>query len=85
VRARVADRTENMTTDASVPMRVAHYRKSVGSVLGVALTRTESAGELEAGVCAACGYTEFYAKNPSEIIVDGINVRELVATDPAGG
>ncbi len=37
----------------------------------------------EAVVCAACGYTEFYTKDPSAIIVDGMNVRELVATGVA--
>ncbi len=82
--ATVADRYgEHLNQDASVPMKIAHYSKSMGKVLGLALTTTERAGELEAGVCPACGYTELYTKNPHDIIVDGVNVRELVADEPA--
>ncbi len=79
--ANVADRYgEHLNSDASVPMKIAHYTKDVGKVLGFALTRSERAGELEAGVCPRCGYTELYVKQPADIIVDGVNVRELVAT-----
>lgn len=78
--AQVADRFgEHSNAEQSVPMKIAHYQKTVGTVLGVALTRTERSGELEAGVCARCGYTELYVKQPGEIIVDGVYVRELVA------
>lgn len=74
----VADRSgENV--NHSVPMRVAHYRKALGQVFGMAVSTTETAGELEAGVCRACGYTELYTKNPQDIVIDGVNVRELVA------
>lgn len=76
----VADRTETTRNQThSVPMRVAHYQQSLGNVLGMALTTSSSAGELEAGVCKRCGYTELYTKNPADIIVDGVHVRELVA------
>ena len=78
--AHVADRYgSHPNAEASVPMKIAHYQKQVGQVLGLALTRTERAGELEAGVCPRCGYTELYVKDASQIIVDGVHVRELVA------
>ncbi|MBK9001125.1 MAG: hypothetical protein IPM35_35840 [Myxococcales bacterium] len=78
--ATVADRYgEHLNSEASVPMKVAHYVRSAGSLLGLALTRSERAGELEAGVCPRCGYTELYTKDPQNIIVDGTNVRELIA------
>lgn len=78
--ARVSDRYgDNSTATSSTPMKIAHYHKPLGNVLGLALATTDRAGELEAGVCARCGYTELYTKDPSEIIVDGTNVRELVA------
>jgi predicted nucleic-acid-binding Zn-ribbon protein len=81
--ARVADRVgDNADTDYSGTMRVAHYRVPLGSIFGLPMTTTKSAGELEAAVCPRCGYTELYTRNPSEIIVDGTNVRELVATPP---
>jgi predicted nucleic-acid-binding Zn-ribbon protein len=80
--AQIADRYgDHPVAEASVPMKIAYYKKSVGTVLGFAATTTERAGELEAGVCRACGYTEFYVKSPADIIVDGTFVRELVATD----
>jgi predicted nucleic-acid-binding Zn-ribbon protein len=75
--ARVADRVDD--ADFSRPMRVAHYQVDLGSFLGLAATTTKSAGELEAGVCRRCGYTELYTKEPDKIVVDGVNVRELVA------
>jgi len=78
--AHVADRYgSHPNAEASVPMKIAHYTKDVATLLGVALTRSERAGELEAGVCPRCGYTELYVKQPQDIIVDGVNVRELVA------
>jgi predicted nucleic-acid-binding Zn-ribbon protein len=40
-----------------------------------------AAGELEAGVCRACGYTEFYVKDPNAIPVDGQYVREIVGPE----
>lgn len=43
--------------------------------------RGEVAGELEAGVCRACGYTEFYVKDPNAIPVDGRYVREVVGPE----
>ncbi len=67
----------------STPMKIAHYEKPVGTMLGIPMVSTGRAGELEAGVCSACGYTEFYTKSPHDIIVDGVNVRELVADEPA--
>ncbi|MEZ4222776.1 MAG: hypothetical protein R3B13_17680 [Polyangiaceae bacterium] len=79
----VADRYgESSANTGSVPMRIAHYTKQLGSVLGLAMTTSESAGELEAGVCRRCGYTEFYTKNPEDIVIDGKYVRELVADQP---
>lgn len=62
----------------TAPMRIAHYQRSLGTLLGMAMSTSESAGELEAGVCKKCGYTEFYTKNPADIVVDGVYVRELV-------
>jgi len=66
--------------DYSAPMRVAYYRHSAGNLLGMALTTSSSAGELSAGVCRLCGYTELYTKDPQNIIVDGVNVREVIAS-----
>jgi predicted nucleic-acid-binding Zn-ribbon protein len=84
--ATVADRYgEHLNSDSSVPMKIAHYTRSAGNVLGFALATTARAGELEAGVCRRCGYTELYTKNPDEIVVDGVNVRELVADAPPAG
>jgi predicted nucleic-acid-binding Zn-ribbon protein len=84
--ATVADRYgEHLNSDASVPMKIAHYSKSAGTLFGCALSTTARAGELEAGVCPRCGYTELYTKSPHEIIVDGTNVRELVASGPTVG
>jgi predicted nucleic-acid-binding Zn-ribbon protein len=78
--ATVADRYGDHThSDASTPMKIAHYQKEAGSLLGMAITTTERAGTLEAGVCRQCGYTELYTKDPQHIVVDGTNVRELVA------
>ena len=78
--AQVADRIgDHSRSEYSVPMKVAHYTKQVGQILGLAMTRTERAGELEAGVCKQCGYVELYVKNAADIIVDGAAVRELVA------
>ncbi|MFO0572298.1 MAG: hypothetical protein U0263_42150 [Polyangiaceae bacterium] len=71
-----------MNQETSTPMKIAHYRKQSGSVFGLALARTERAGELEAGVCPRCGYTEFYTKDPHNIVVDGVNVHELIAGPP---
>ena len=80
--AQIADRYgEHADSDASVPMKVAHYTKQLGTILGFAATTSARSGELEAGVCARCGYTEFYVKQPGDIIVDGHNVRELVAKE----
>jgi predicted nucleic-acid-binding Zn-ribbon protein len=76
--ARVADRVGD--TEYTMPMRIAHYQVTLGRVLGFAASTTKSAGELEAGVCPRCGYTELYTKEPESIVVDGVNVRELVAT-----
>ena len=77
--ATVADRLGHLQSDASAPMRIAHYERPVHSLIGLALTQTERTGELEAGVCPRCGYTELYTKDPQNIIVDGTNVRELIA------
>lgn len=60
-------------------MRIAHYEKPMGRVLGFAVSTTSRSGELEAAVCPKCGYTELYTKDPQNIVVDGVNVRELVA------
>jgi predicted nucleic-acid-binding Zn-ribbon protein len=74
----VADRYgDHVTMDQSAPMKIAHYQKSHGTLLGMAMTSSESSGEVEAGVCRSCGYTEFYTKDPASIIVDGVYVREL--------
>jgi predicted nucleic-acid-binding Zn-ribbon protein len=75
---RVADRIGD--SQASEPMRVAHYQVSLGTIFGLPASTTRSAGELEAGVCPRCGYTELYTREPDKIVVDGVNVRELVAT-----
>ena len=40
--------------------------------------RGYAAGELEAGVCRSCGYTELYVKDPGSIPIDGQFVREIV-------
>lgn len=64
---------------AAEPMRVAHYTKAAGTVFGMAVTTSETAGELSAGVCPTCGYTEFYTRDPENIVVDGTNVQRLVS------
>lgn len=74
---KVADRLESSTTDYSTPMRIAYYNRSLGNVFGMALATTASAGELSAGVCRLCGYTELYTKDPQNIIIDGVHVREV--------
>jgi len=38
-----------------------------------------TAGLVEAYVCKDCGFTEFYTKDPGEIPVDGVYVREINA------
>ncbi len=76
----VADRYGEYTkSEQSVPMKIAHIDKPMGQLLGMQLKQTTRAGELEAGVCRRCGYTELYTKNPEEIPIDGVNIRELVA------
>ena len=71
----------NETGHVSVPMKVARYVRPQQTLLGTAVVEVERAGELEAGVCPQCGYTEFYTRDPSQIVVDGTNVREFVAED----
>lgn len=79
----VADRYgQHSTSDSTVPMRIAHYRQEHAKFLGFPITSSASSGELEAGVCRQCGYTEFYTKNPQHIVIDGKYVRELVAPEP---
>lgn len=58
------------------PMRVALVSRHgpVGDVL-------RGTGELEAGVCRACGYTELYVKDPGAIPIDGQRVREIVGPE----
>ncbi|UJR83221.1 hypothetical protein [Sandaracinus amylolyticus] len=73
--ATVADRAGDLTSGASTPMKLAHMTEQL---LGV-FVRSHSAGELEAGVCRRCGYTELYVKDPGSIPIDGVHVRELVA------
>ena len=53
-----------------------------GILTGNVYTTFESAGDLEAGVCRSCGYTEFYTKNPGDIPIDGQYVREVVGPEP---
>jgi hypothetical protein len=77
----VADRYGEASAPRTGPMRIAHYQKSAGDLFGIPLSRSESAGELEAGVCRNCGYTEFYTKNPGDIIVDGTYVYEVAPRD----
>lgn len=51
-------------------------------VLGVAVDVAEPVGELEAGVCRVCGYTELYVKNPEEIPLDGRTAWIIERKDP---
>lgn len=60
------------------PMRIARIKRQVASVLGMQAVTFDAVGELEAGVCAACGYVELYVKDPSSIPVDGSSVREII-------
>ena len=49
-------------------------------ILPFSFTRTRIIGQVEAYVCRACGYTELYTQNPSEIEVgEGI---ELLQAKP---
>ncbi|MCB9616878.1 MAG: hypothetical protein H6722_30965 [Sandaracinus sp.] len=52
------------------PMRIARHVDRQ-RMLGMNVDVTTSVGDLEAGVCRDCGYTEFYVKNPSDIPLDG--------------
>jgi hypothetical protein len=61
-------------------MKIAHIEKAV-QFLGIKGTISERAGELEAGVCRSCGYTELYTKDPGAIPIDGTYVREIVAAE----
>lgn len=76
--ANVSDKYGDGQVD-STPMKVAHYRKDAGKVFGFAVTTVERAGELQAGVCPSCGYTELYCRDPQNIVVDGKNVIRLHA------
>jgi hypothetical protein len=42
-----------------------------------------AAGVVQAYICKACGYTEFYTRDPEAIPVDGKAVREI--NGPEGG
>lgn len=51
-------------------------------ILGMTATSSkDTAGELEAGVCKSCGYTEYYVKDPGSIPIDGQYVREVVGPE----
>jgi len=62
------------------PMAVARTETKV-SVFGLAGTTSGSVGELEAGVCRRCGYTELYTKEPESIPIDGDHVREIIGPE----
>lgn len=75
---RVADATR---TELWQPMRLAARR---GDWRTHGDHTMEAVGELSAGVCRACGYTEFYVKDPTAIEPDGIAIKELVGPPPRG-
>ena len=55
------------------------------TILGVPVAKGKDvAGELQAAICKACGFTEFYTKAPSEIPVDGKYIREEIGPQPDG-
>ena len=70
----VADQRDHGTAS------VAHLAR-VPSTQIMGLQTFSSAGELEAGVCRSCGYTEFYVKDPGSIPVDGQHIREVVGPE----
>ena len=43
------------------------------------------AGVVQAYICRACGFTEFYTRDPEAIPVDGTLVRELVGGSDKSG
>lgn len=73
--AQIADRVGD-SGHHSKPMSLAHFESAV-RVLGLTATQSGNAGELEAGVCRGCGFVEFYVKDPAQIPIDGVYVREI--------
>ena len=73
--SQVADTMGGGTHGGVAPWKLVMVPRSPGSKYA------HTYGELEAGVCRACGYTEFYIKDPASIPVDGYNVREVVGPE----
>jgi len=57
-----------------------HAQLAITSELpGCSPPKYEAAGgEMDAMVCRACGYAEYYVSNPASIPIDGQFVREIV-------
>jgi predicted nucleic-acid-binding Zn-ribbon protein len=71
---------------AASPMRIARVpnpKNPSGSDWSLS-SKVATAGLLEAYVCRACGYTEWYTKDPESIPVDGKIVVELTGPPPDG-
>ena len=69
------------TREVPAPMKVA-FTGPRGKFLGLPYyTLDSAAGDLEAGICKRCGYTEFYTKNPESIPIDGTYVREIIGPE----
>ena len=63
--------------------RVANPKNPTGSDWSMS-AKVATAGLLEAYVCRACGYTEWYTRDPEAIPVDGKVVVELTGPPPDG-
>ncbi|MCB9554537.1 MAG: hypothetical protein H6707_00440 [Deltaproteobacteria bacterium] len=67
----------------SARWRLARVKQSERGLLGDR-TWINMYGLVEAYVCRACGYTEFYTRDAAEIPVDGVSTTLLSAADKPG-
>jgi ribosomal protein S27AE len=65
---------------SSFAWRLARHAEAYRT-LGLPSIKETVAGLVEAYVCKKCGFTEFYARDPESIPVDGTYIRELVGPE----
>ena len=68
---------------AVAPWRVARVVNPKNPTQSAWRSRNATAGVVESYICRACGYTEFYTRDPESIPVDGVVVRELNGSEKA--
>jgi len=72
---RLADGTNpEPSAGQAMPWRIARVPNPEKSIWK---SEVMTAGLVEAFVCRGCGYTELYTRDPAEIPVDGVIVREV--------